>query len=687
MSDATTPQDLALATADVVRDLLATYAGSSLEELGLPVGALAAVRPPRPEMGDLAFPCFPLAEALRKNPAQIASELAQAAPPHLEAAAASGSIPPVAGCVAAGPYLNLTFEPGSLAGFVLGQISSGQAPYGAALPPTGRSTMVEYSAPNTNKPMHVGHVRNNLLGLSLCRILEAAGEEVIPVNLVNDRGVHIAKSMLAYQKWGAGKTPESEGQKGDHFVGKLYVRFGMELAREKAALAEEAGLDPQKLDKEKDRELEDRAPLTLGARALLRKWEQGDPEVRALWERMNRWVYSGFDETYHRLGCTFRKWYFESNTYQLGKKIIDEGVARGLFHRHPDGSIWAHLEDEGLKDKILIRSDGTSVYITQDLGTAVLKFEDFDMDRSVYVVASEQNLHFRILFRLLRQLEMPWAAGCVHLSYGMVNLPHGQGKLKSREGRTADADALLDELGEIAHRKAVEGGYATEAGIDLDALADIIGQGALKMYLLQVGAEKDIQFDPDATLDFEGDTGPAVQYSHARICSIARKALAKGMLAAGDLASWALPDPFADLGTGSPVRAPAEGPWRKAPSGGAAQPAAGDAAAAAVRSAVGLCPDRADPALLVREEERRVSLELASFPAALRQAAAQLSPSPVAAHLLELTKAYARFYHACPVLRAESQDLMRARLHLSLAVAATLRRGLSLLGIQAPDAM
>jgi arginyl-tRNA synthetase len=535
--------------------------------------------------------------------------------------------------------------------------------------------MVEYSAPNTNKPLHLGHVRNNVLGASLCRILAAAGDEVIPVNLVNDRGIHIAKSMVAYRRWGGGQTPDSAGRKGDHFVGDFYVRFNQALREETDRLAVAGGLDPAALDEDARRALEDRTALMAETREELRRWEDDDPEARGLWRTMNAWVYAGFDATYARLGCVFRKWYLESETYRRGKALVEDGLERGLFERRADGSVWARLEAEGLKDKLLLRSDGTSVYITQDLGTAILKFEDFRMDRSVYVVGSEQILHFQILFALLDRLGLPWARGCRHLSYGLVTLPHGLGKLKSREGQAVDADDLLDELAALARRKAQEGGYVTDLDIDLDALGDAIGQGALKMFLLQVSAEKNIQFDPGATLDFEGDTGPAVQYSHARICSIGRKALAEGRIATEDLCFVDAPDPFAGLGTGAPGAAPA----RRDPD------AAGDAPRAA--HAAGLVPERVAAQLLVRPEEKALALELARFPVALRQAAEQLSPSPVAGHLLELTKTYARFYHNCPVLRADTEELMRARLHLCLTVAATLRRGLGLLGIRAPEAM
>lgn len=702
MSSATdcTGRELTQVVHDLLVETVITHTGRSLDELELTGGTdvLAVVRPPRPEMGDLAFACFPLAKALRQAPPAIAAELAGPAARRLREAAQEGLLPEPDDVAAVGPYVNIRFRADALAAHVCARIAAGAAPYAAPLAATGRTTMVEYSAPNTNKPLHLGHVRNNLLGASLCRILAAVGEAVVPVNLVNDRGIHIAKSMVAYRRWGARQTPESVDQKGDHFVGEYYVRFSVEQTAERDALARQRGLDPAALDKPTARELEEATPLAAEARDVLRRWEEGDEEVLSLWRTMNGWVYAGFDETYRRLGCEFRKWYFESETYQLGKSLVEQGLREGVFERRADGSVWAPLEAEGLKDKILLRADGTSVYITQDLGTAKLKHDDFGMDRSIYVVGSEQILHFQLLFHLLGKLGFSWAGGCHHLSYGLITLPRGLGKLKSREGRKVDADELLDELAATARRKAQEGGYVSGEDVDLDVLADAIGQGALKMYLLQVSAEKNITFDPDATLDFEGDTGPAVQYSHARICSIVRKALADGRIQEQDLILADMPEPFGAYGTGSPVTAGADGAGAregraseaalaKAPAG-KAQPRPGTAPEQAlVARGIGLRPEAADPALLTAPEEKRLVLELAFFESVLQAAAEQLSPSPLAGYLLELTKTFARFYHSCPVLKAESEDLCRARLHLCLVVAATLRRGLGLLGIEAPDAM
>ncbi len=666
----------------ILRDLIIAALNSRFGDIELGAAdnlqAFTPVRPPKPDMGDLAFACFPLAKTLRKAPPQIATELTPVIETALVSAAGRGEIAAIKSVTALGPYVNICFVGESLAEYICGRISSAAAPYGKAMPSTGLRTLIEYSAPNTNKPLHLGHVRNNLLGLSLSNILAAAGEEVIPVNLVNDRGVHIAKSMIAYHTWGGKSTPESTGQKGDHFVGKYYVRFNQELEVAKAELAETEGLDLNQLDDGQKREIENRTSLSRQGREWLLKWEAEDPVIRELWQKMNGWVYEGFDATYKRLGCTFKKWYLESNTYKLGKELVQEGLSKGIFSRHDDGSIWAHLDEVGLTDKILQRSDGTSVYITQDLGTAVLKQKEFNANRSIYVVGSEQLHHFKLLFILLGKLGFDWADGCRHLSYGLVTLPHGMGKLKSREGRAVDADTLLDELATIARRKAAEGGVVSDNSLDLDILADQIGQGALKMYLLQVGAEKNIQFDPDATLDFEGDTGPAVQYSHARICSIVRKAITEEKISVDQLVQADLPDAFSTLGTGSPISSPAttDGSGPEKPTNWVA-----------VSRAVGLREDCVDLSGLVTEEEKRLCLELSFFTTALNAAATQLSPSPVAGYLLDLTKSYARFYHSCPVLRAETTPLTLARIHLSLSVASTLRRGLALLGIDAPDAM
>ncbi len=663
-------QNLEEAVAEAAASVLGSTGGAAQD-------LVSVQRPPRPEMGDAAVGAFRLAAALKQKPPEAAEGLSKALRSTIESRVAEGLLPEIERLVVAGPYVNVFFRPASLIEFVCQDLAAGAPPYGGSLSPTGRRIMVEYSAPNTNKPLHLGHVRNNLLGLSVCNILAAAGNEVIPVNLVNDRGIHIAKSMVAYRRWGGGRTPESEGSKGDHFVGEFYVRFDQEMKKQREAVAAARGIDLSALEERQLHELDEETELMKEAREVLRRWEQGDAEVRALWEQMNSWVYAGFDETYRRLGCRFRKWYLESETYRLGKQVVEEGLSKGVFERHEDGSVWADLEDEGLGKKILLRSDGTSVYITQDLGTALLKFRDFEIDRSIYVVGSEQNLHFKILFALLRRLGYERLAdGCYHLSYALVTLPRGMGRLKSREGRKVDADDLLDELAALARKKVEEGGYAERAGVDVDALAEAIGQGALKMMLLQVGAEKTLQFDPEATIDFEGDTGPAVQYSHARIASIVRKALERGLLEESDLITFDPEDPFAGLGTGSPVRAPDHAPWRKhLPEVKPDAPARAWGLRGKMSSRLG------EPA------ERALALEIAWFPQVLRTAAEQLNPAPVANYLLGLTKAFARFYHEHPVLQASDEETRRARLALCLATAGTLRRGLALLGIEAPAAM
>ncbi|MBD3163134.1 MAG: arginine--tRNA ligase, partial [Candidatus Latescibacteria bacterium] len=412
------------------------------------------------------------------------------------------------------------------------------------------------------------------------------------------------------------------------------------------------GIDPRALDREERDRVEERflARSEWNARAqrMLKLWEEGDPETLALWRTMNEWVYEGFRRTYDRLGCRFEKWYYESETWKLGREDVERGLAEGIFFRKEDGSVWARLEEAGLKDKILLRSDGTSVYITQDIGTARRKHEDFGMDRSLYVVGQEQVLHFKNLFAILEKLGYAWAAGCRHVAYGLVTLPRGMGRLKSREGTAVDADDLLDLLHEEARKRIVEGGYCGDDPDRIEATAEAIGQGALKVYLLQVGNDKNIVFDPEEKLSFEGDTGPAIQYSHARICGIVRKGLERGAIREEDL----IPEPTGPSGVYRAVR-----------------------------------DDRVDYARIGADEERELALRILAFAGDLESGSRQLSVAPVANHLLDLTRAYARFYHAHRVLDAPDEATRLARLQLSLCVARLLRRGLAILTVPAPDRM
>ncbi len=661
----------------LMEELIRLVPGGSLPDEA--VQALQFSQPPKPDMGDLALAVFPAARILKRKPPEIASEWAAAVQAEIETSGAvvTGLPIPLTGASAAGPYLNLALDPAAYAGLVLRAVAAGASRYAEAAR-TGTRTMLEYSSPNTNKPLHLGHIRNNILGMSLTNILDAAGEDVVPVNLINDRGIHICKSMLAYRLWGGGETPASTGEKGDHFVGRHYVRFNTELSAERLEFAASRGIDPGSFsrnairsaaDRKKAGELEEKAAqfeagflqasrLMQQAQEYLRRWEAGDAEILDLWRTMNGWVFEGFEQTYARLGCRFTRWYRESETWLEGKAEVERGLAEGIFYRRDDGSVWARLEASNLQDKILLRADGTSVYITQDIGTAIAKFRDYRMDRSLYVVGSEQVAHFRNLFAILEALGHPWARNCIHASYGLVTLPRGMGRLKSREGTAVDADDLLDELHSLALSRIEEGGYC-ENSVDRAHTAEQIGQGALKMYLLQVSAEKNIQFDPNETISFTGDTGPAVQYSHARICGILRRGLADGRLTEDDLRHPLHTDAGSDAGSITPR--PAGGPFLK--------------------------PEMVDAALLSAPEEREVLRQLGDFPDAIALAARQLSPSPVAAALLDLTKAYARMYHECPVLKAGTRELMSARMQLSLAVAQVLRNGLRLLTIEAPERM
>jgi arginyl-tRNA synthetase len=480
----------------------------------------------------------------------------------------------------------------------------------------GKKVMVEYSSPNTNKPLHLGHVRNNLLGYSVAEILAASGYEVIKANLVNDRGIHICKSMLAWQKFGHGETPESSGLKGDHLVGKYYVLF------DKAYKAEQEVLVAQGKTEE---EAKKQAPLIVEAQAMLQAWEAGDEAVLNLWKTMNTWVYAGFEQTYTTLGVDFKKYYYESNTYLLGKDSIEEGLKKGVFFKKADGSVWIDLTADGLDEKLVLRADGTSVYITQDLGTAQLKYDDFGMNESIYVVGNEQDYHFKVLFLILEKLGKTWAKGLHHLSYGMVDLPSG--KMKSREGTVVDADDLLAEMVATAKQRTEELGKVegfTEE--EKEKLYQMIGLGALKYFLLKVEPKKRLLFDPNESIDFQGNTGPFIQYTHARIQSVLNKA---------------------NFGTNA-----------KTNYSGA-----------------------------LTSSERDVLVCLSQYPALLQAAAQEHSPALVANYTYELAKLYNKFYHEEIILKLEDEQLKAFRLALSAATAKTIKVAMSLLGIQVPDKM
>ncbi len=488
--------------------------------------------------------------------------------------------------------------------------------------------MIEYSSPNTNKPLHLGHVRNNLLGWSLAQIMEANGNKVVKTNIVNDRGIHICKSMLAWQKWGNGETPESSGKKGDHLIGDYYVAFDKHYRAELAALKSkymaEEGLDEETAENKAKEE----SALMKEARAMLVKWEQGDKEVRTLWKKMNSWVYAGFDETYKALGVGFDKIYYESETYLEGKAKVEDGLNRGLFFRKDDNSVWADLTKEGLDQKLLLRSDGTSVYMTQDIGTAEMRFKDFPIDKMIYVVGNEQNYHFQVLSILLDRLGFKWGKELVHFSYGMVELPNG--KMKSREGTVVDADELIAEMIADARKTSDElGKFDDMSEQEKQDIARIVGLGALKYFILKVDARKNMLFNPEESIDFNGNTGPFIQYTYARIRSIMRKADAEGIK---------LPQ---QLSTNSPLN----------------------------------------------DKEIALIQKLNDYKAVLEQAGTDYSPSGIANYCYELTKDFNQFYHDYSILNANSEEEKTARLVLAANVAKTIKNAMQLLGIKVPERM
>ena len=487
--------------------------------------------------------------------------------------------------------------------------------------------MIEYSSPNTNKPLHLGHVRNNLLGWSLAQIMAANGNKVVKTNIVNDRGIHICKSMLAWQKWGNGVTPETSGMKGDHLIGDFYVAFDKHYREEvkelKAKFVAE-GMDEETAEKK----AKDEAPLIKEAHEMLVKWEQGDKDVRDLWQKMNSWVYAGFDETYNNLGVGFDKIYYESDTYLKGKAKVEEGLEKGLFERHEDNSVWADLTNEGLDQKLLLRSDGTSVYMTQDIGTAEMRFKDYPIDKMIYVVGNEQNYHFQVLSILLDRLGFKWGKELVHFSYGMVELPNG--KMKSREGTVVDADDLIETMVADAKKTSEElGKFNDMTEEERNEIARIVGMGALKYFILKVDARKNMLFNPEESIDFNGNTGPFIQYTYARIRSILRKAAGQGVT---------IPDALADN--------------------------------------MPLC-----------QKETELIQKMDEFGAAVRQAGKDYSPSGIANYCYELTKDFNQFYHDYSILNADTEEEKVVRLVIAKNVAKTIKNGMALLGIEVPERM
>ena len=568
--------------------------------------------------GNLTVVVFPFLKISKKKPEDTAQEIGEYLKQNCSNVVADFNV--VKG------FLNLCIAPAAWVA-LLNTINA-EAKFGEK-PVTENSplVMIEYSSPNTNKPLHLGHVRNNLLGWSLAQIMEANGNKVIKTNIVNDRGIHICKSMLAWLKWGNGETPETSGKKGDHLIGDYYVAFDKhyreEIAELKAQYIKEGMEEEAATEKAKAE-----APLIKEAHEMLVKWENNDPEVRALWQKMNNWVYAGFDETYKMMGVGFDKIYYESNTYLEGKKKVEEGLEKGLFFRKDDNSVWADLNNEGLDQKLLLRSDGTSVYMTQDIGTADLRFKDFPIDKMIYVVGNEQNYHFQVLSILLDRLGFKWGKDLVHFSYGMVELPNG--KMKSREGTVVDADDLMEAMITDARKTSDElGKFNDMTEEEKQEIARMVGLGALKYFILKVDARKNMLFNPEESIDFNGNTGPFIQYTYARIRSIMRKAAAEGIV---------IP---AELGADAPLN----------------------------------------------EKEIDLIQKLNDFGAAVAQAGIDYSPSGIANYCYELTKQFNQFYHDYSILNADSEAEKTVRLVLAANVAKVIKNGMELLGIEVPERM
>jgi len=561
--------------------------------------------------GQLTLVVFPFLKISRKKPEDTAQEIGKYLTENVPDIISKYNV--IKG------FLNLTINPGQW----IEQLQSirNDKQYGF-VPVTEQSplVMIEYSSPNTNKPLHLGHVRNNLLGWALANVMQANGNKVVKTNIVNDRGIHICKSMLAWLRYGKGETPETSGKKGDHLIGDYYVAFDKHYREEVKELMEK-GMSEEEAKQE--------APLIKEAHQMLVKWEQNDPEVRALWRKMNEWVYAGFDETYKALGVSFDKIYYESNTYLEGKEKVEEGLQKGFFYRREDGSVWADLTKEGLDEKLLLRSDGTSVYMTQDIGTAKLRFQDYPIDKMIYVVGNEQNYHFQVLSILLDKLGFKWGKDLVHFSYGMVELPNG--KMKSREGTVVDADDLIATMIADARQMSADKVNKLENITEEEAqeIARIVGMGALKYFILKVDARKNMLFNPEESIDFNGNTGPFIQYTYARIRSILRKATEQGISV----------------------------------------------------------PETLSPTTEISDREISLIQHLQGFEAAVHQAGQDYNPSCIANYCYDLVKEYNQFYHDFSVLREENSDKKMFRLALSEAVSQVIKNGMGLLGIEVPERM
>ncbi len=586
---------LAQATADAVKAL---YGAEVAAESIVPSSTKKEFE------GNLTIVVFPFLKASHKRPEDTAQEIGEYLVANCEAVEKFNVIK---------GFLNITIKPS----FWTSVLQSVEATENFGFKPVtddSRLVMIEYSSPNTNKPLHLGHVRNNLLGFSLAKIMEANGNKVVKTNIVNDRGIHICKSMLAWLKWGNGITPEKAGKKGDHLIGDFYVAFDKHYKEELQQLMD-GGMTKE--------EAEANSTLMKEARTMLKKWEDGDEEVRSLWRTMNEWVYAGFDETYARMGVSFDKIYYESNTYLEGKEKVLEGLEKGIFYRKDDNSVWADLTADGLDQKLLLRTDGTSVYMTQDIGTAKLRFQDYPIDQMIYVVGNEQNYHFQVLSLLLDKLGFSWGKDLIHFSYGMVELPNG--KMKSREGTVVDADELMDEMIATA-RKMSEGRLKGVPEEEMDDVYRIIGLGALKYFILKVDPRKNMLFNPQESIDFNGNTGPFVQYTYARIRSVLRKS------------------DEADAATDITAYEP-------------------------------------------NEKEIEIIQRIADFPSVVSEAGRTYSPALIANYVFELAKGYNQFYHDYSILKEENGVARAFRLHLSRTVADIIRRGFSLLGVEVPERM